>query len=114
MTVTCAASIRHDATASGHDRRRMGRRASTSTTCPAPEVRWRLAFCHHPPFSAGPKHHNTDGMERLLPLFARGGARAIFSGHEHNVQHAHDGGIDYFVTGAGSKLNKGARDRRAG
>ena len=78
---------------------------------PTPDVRWRLPFCHHPPFSAGPKHHNTDGMERLLPLFARGGARAMFSGHEHNFQHASHEGIDYFVTGAGSKLRKGAPDQ---
>ena len=78
---------------------------------PSPEVRWRLPFCHHPPFSAGPQHYNTDGMEHLLPLFSRGGVRAVFSGHEHNFQHASHNGIDYFVTGAGSKLRKGAPDR---
>jgi hypothetical protein len=49
-------------------------------------------------------------MERLLPLFSRGGVRAMFSGHEHNFQHARNAGIDYFVTGAGSKLRKGAPD----
>jgi tartrate-resistant acid phosphatase type 5 len=77
---------------------------------PDPSVRWRVPFCHHPPFSAGPKHHNTDGMERLLPLFARGVVRAVFSGHQHNFQHARHAGIDYFVTGAGSKVQKGAPD----
>ena len=77
---------------------------------PAAGARWRVPFCHHPPFSAGPKHHNTDHMERLLQLFQRAGVRAVFSGHEHNFQHAHDGGIDYFVTGAGSKLHKGPPD----
>ena len=70
-------------------------------------VRWRLPFCHHPPFSAGPRHGNTDGMEELLPLFARGGVRAVFSGHEHNFQHSHHAGIDYFVSGAGSKVRTG-------
>ena len=29
------------------------------------------------------------------------------SGHEHNFQHASYDGIDYFVTGAGSKVRKG-------
>jgi tartrate-resistant acid phosphatase type 5 len=77
---------------------------------PAPHVRWRLPFCHHPPFSAGPQHYNTDRMGGLLPLFTRGGVRAVFSGHEHNFQHAHNLGIDYFITGAGSKLRKGAPD----
>jgi hypothetical protein len=49
-------------------------------------------------------------MERLLPLFARGGVRAVFSGHEHNFQHSSFEGIDYFVTGAGSKVRRGAPD----
>jgi hypothetical protein len=73
-------------------------------------VRWRIPFCHHPPFCAGPQHHNTDHMEALVQLFAQGRARVVFSGHEHNFQHSHHNGIDYFVTGAGSKVNKGAPD----
>jgi len=72
---------------------------------------WRLPFCHHPPFCAGPQHGNTDGMEVLLPLFARGGVRVMFNGHEHNFQHSRDQGIDYFVTGAGSKVRKGTPAR---
>jgi tartrate-resistant acid phosphatase type 5 len=71
-------------------------------------VKWRLPFCHHPPFCAGPRHRNTDRMDRLVPLFASGGIRAVFSGHEHNFQHSHADGIDYFITGAGSKVRKGA------
>jgi hypothetical protein len=67
-------------------------------------VRWRFPFGHHPPFSAGPRHHNTRSMSRLLPLFGRSGVRAVFSGHEHNFQHSRTGGIDYFVTGAGGKF----------
>jgi hypothetical protein len=53
-------------------------------------------------------------MERLVALFARGGVRAVFSGHEHNFQHSSHHGIDYFVTGAGSKVRKGAPDDLAG
>jgi hypothetical protein len=71
-------------------------------------VRWRLPFCHHPPFCAGPQHTNTDRMEKLLPVFSRGGARVVFSGHEHNFQHSHHDGIDYFISGAGSKVRKGS------
>ena len=73
-------------------------------------VRWRITFCHHPPFCAGPQHSNTDHMEQLLPLFKQGRVRAVFNGHEHNFQHSSYDGIDYFVTGAGSKVRKGAPD----
>jgi hypothetical protein len=82
-------------------------------TFASPGPRWRLPFCHHPPFNAGPKHGNTDRMDTLLPLLARGGARVVFSGHEHNFQHSRHQGIDYFVTGAGSKVNGGPPDRFA-
>jgi hypothetical protein len=37
--------------------------------------------------------------------------RVVFSGHEHNFQHSRDSGIDYFVTGAGSRLDRGSPDR---
>ena len=69
-------------------------------------VRWRIPFGHHPPYSAGPLHHNTDGMEPLIELFHRSGVRAHFSGHEHNFQHSYAGGIDYFVSGAGAKIRR--------
>ena len=50
-------------------------------------------------------------MEPLLPLFSRAGVRIVFSGHEHNFQHSRHEGIDYFVTGAGSKLDPGTPHR---
>jgi len=74
-------------------------------------IRWRIPFCHHPPFCAGPQHRNTDRMEDVIELFEAGGVRACFSGHEHNFQHSHWNGIDYFVTGAGSKIRSGAPGR---
>jgi hypothetical protein len=71
-------------------------------------VPWKIPFGHHPPYCAGPLHHNTGGMEPLVELFRQSGVRAHFSGHEHNFQHSHADGIDYFVTGAGSKIRAGA------
>jgi predicted phosphodiesterase len=67
---------------------------------------WRIPFAHHPPYSAGPQHHNTKGMERLIPLWQRAGVKVMFSGHEHNFQHSRADGIDYFVTGAAGKLRR--------
>lgn len=71
-------------------------------------IPWRIPFGHHPPFCAGPQHGNTDGMEPLVRLFEEGGVRACFSGHEHNFQHSRWNGLDYFVTGAGSKVRRRA------
>ena len=83
------------------------------TLAPDAATRWKIVFCHHPPFCAGPNHHNTDRMEQLLPLFARAGVRVVLNGHEHNFQHSRHDGIDDFVTGAGSKLDRGTPDRFA-
>jgi tartrate-resistant acid phosphatase type 5 len=74
---------------------------------------WRIPFSHHPPFSAGPRHHNTRSMARLLPLFERAGVRVMFSGHEHNFQHSHHSAIDYFVSGAAGKFRGGEPDGMA-
>jgi tartrate-resistant acid phosphatase type 5 len=74
-------------------------------------VRWRIPFAHHPPFSAGPRHHNTKSMTRLLPLLQRSGVKAMFSGHEHNFQHSHHEGIDYFVTGGAGRTRQDAPNR---
>jgi hypothetical protein len=67
---------------------------------------WRIPFCHHPPYCAGPQHGNTKGMERLIPLFERSGVKVLFSGHEHNFQHSLAGGIHYLITGAAGKLRR--------
>jgi len=32
-------------------------------------VRWRIPFCHHPPYCAGPRHHNTRDMQPLVRRF---------------------------------------------
>jgi tartrate-resistant acid phosphatase type 5 len=68
---------------------------------------WRIPFCHHPPFSAGPRHHNTQDMIPLLQLFQRAGVRVVFSGHEHNFQHSRHAGTDFFITGAAGKRRPG-------
>ena len=54
---------------------------STGSSCrtrfrllPAERIRWRIPFCHHPPFCAGPQHHNTDGMDEA-DRAVRGGRR---------------------------------------
>lgn len=73
---------------------------------PEQAIKWRIPFGHHPPFCAGPLHHNTRGMGSVVELFERSGVRVAFSGHEHNFQHSRVNGIDYLVTGAGAKIRR--------
>jgi len=68
---------------------------------------WRIPFCHHPPFCAGPKYGNTDKMEGLVERFERAGVRLVLSGHEHNCQHSSRNGVDYVVTGGAGKIRSG-------
>jgi hypothetical protein len=76
------------------------------------EVRWRIPFSHHPPYCAGPKHHDTEHLvEHLVPLLREAGVPVMLSGHEHNFQHQQVDGIDYLVTGAAGKLREGEPDR---
>ena len=77
----------------------------------SPRVRWRIPFAHHPIYSAGPQHHNTRGMQRLLPLFEQSGVRVMFAGHEHNFQHSRVDFLDHFVTGAAGKVRRTPPDR---
>jgi tartrate-resistant acid phosphatase type 5 len=75
-----------------------------------PHPAWRIPFAHHPLYSAGPMHHNTRGMEKLLPLFERSGVRVMFTGHEHNFQHSRTKTLDHFVTGAAGKYRRATPD----
>lgn len=75
------------------------------------DVRWRIPFSHHPPFCAGPKHHNAEHLvASLVPLLEEAGVPVAFSGHEHNFQHHRHRGVDYVVTGAAGKLREGRPD----
>ncbi len=71
-----------------------------------PHPTWRIPFAHHPLYSAGPQHHNTKGMEKLIPLFERSNVHVMFTGHEHNFQHSRTAGFDHFVTGAAGKVRR--------
>ena len=76
------------------------------------DVRWSIPFSHHPPYCAGPKHHNAAHLiEHLVPLLQDADVPVMFSGHEHNFQHQQVDGIDYVVTGAAGKLREGRPDQ---
>lgn len=58
---------------------------------------WKLVFFHHPAFTSGP-HGNNAYMDWD---FAKMGATAVFSGHDHLYERLEAHGIPYFVNGVG-------------
>ncbi len=74
-----------------------------------PAARWRIAVVHHPMFTAGPEHPPfREQAPHWFSMFRDGSVRAVFSGHEHNLQfserNAATGGIQFIVSGAGGEL----------
>ena len=48
------------------------------------------------------EHGPTDVLVKTLkPMMEKTGVTAYFCGHDHNMQHLNDSGIDYYVVGAG-------------
>jgi hypothetical protein len=83
-----------------------------SFASPSTDVVWRVPFCHHPAWSAGPNHvGQVDQVRQLVPLYQSGGCRLVLHGHEHNFQHGRVGGLDYIVSGAGGKLDERPPER---
>ena len=72
---------------------------------PRAKTHWRIAFEHHPPYSAGPEHYkwNNSIQRELVPLWEQSAVSVVFSGHEHNFQYAQHKGVHYFLTGGGGK-----------
>lgn len=76
------------------------------STLAASTAAWKLVVGHHPLYSAG-DHGDAEVLVReLMPILERHGVQAYFAGHEHNLQHLEAGGLDLFVSGAGSHLRR--------
>ena len=68
--------------------------------------RWRIPFCHHPAWCAGPHHDGmAEQLDQLVPRYERSGVRLVLSGHEHNFQHGRQRDLHQIVAGAGAKLD---------
>ncbi len=78
---------------------------------------WKIAYFHHPPFSAGPRHKGSrQELAHILELLRRYGVQVAFSGHEHNFQlvrrNERTGRIQYVITGSGGQLRRGRVSRQ--
>lgn len=67
---------------------------------------WKICFFHHPLYSDGKFHGpDRDLRAKLEPIFARGGASIVLSGHEHFYERLRpQKGIYYFIIGNGGEL----------
>jgi hypothetical protein len=78
---------------------------------PASRAPWKIAYFHHPPYSAGPRHGPSLAvLGHFVALFRKTGVAVVFNGHEHNLQFSgpeKTGRIQFVVTGAGGSLRGG-------
>ncbi len=77
----------------------------------AAKATWKIAYFHHPPFAAGPRHKPSLGpLRHFLELFLETGVQVVFNGHEHNFQFSErnetTGNVRYVITGAGGMLRR--------
>jgi acid phosphatase len=71
----------------------------------ASTARWKLVFAHHTIRSGGSGHGETPELVELVrPILERRGVQAYINGHDHDLQHISDGGVDYVCCGAGSEV----------
>jgi tartrate-resistant acid phosphatase type 5 len=76
---------------------------STLANTPA---KWKFVFGHHPVFSGG-YHGGVEEMQEFLePVFEKYKIDAYFCGHDHDMQYLKKNGVNYFVSGAGSKTRE--------
>ena len=70
---------------------------------------WKIAFCHHPPYSSGGKHGSDEQLRKVVePIFIKHGVNVVLAGHEHFYERIKpQKGIFYFISGAGGKLRSG-------
>jgi 3',5'-cyclic AMP phosphodiesterase CpdA len=70
---------------------------------------WKIAFCHHPPYSSGGKHGSDKQLREVVePIFVKYGVNVVLTGHDHFYERIKpQKGIYYFVSGAGGKLREG-------
>jgi len=75
----------------------------------ASQAKWKIAFFHHPIYSSAEKHGSDFALRaELEPLLVKYGVDAAFSGHDHVYERVKpQQGVQYFISGAGSKTRHG-------
>ena len=71
--------------------------------------KWKIVVGHHPVYSAYTLEERIPMWDQVQPRLEKLEVDAYFSGHEHDFQHTRVGKINYFVSGAGSKVRQGKK-----
>lgn len=61
---------------------------------------------HYPVFSGGDHGNTAELISDIKPLFERYQVDVYLCGHDHGLQHLNAGGVDYVVSGGGSRKGK--------
>lgn len=79
----------------------------------ASRAKWKIAYFHHPLYSSADRHGSKlDLRSELEPILIRHGVDAAFSGHDHVYERVKpQQGVQYFVSGVGSKPRRGDLER---
>lgn len=63
---------------------------------------WKIVVGHHPILSSG-NHGESEALaERVKPLLERYRVQAYFNGHDHDLEHLVDSGVNYVCSGSGA------------
>jgi len=54
-----------------------------------PNIVWKVAVFHHPPYSASNHGCNDQTKDFVSPLFEKYGVDVVFNGHDHNYERTH-------------------------
>ena len=84
-----------------HDERQLAWLEADLAAARAAGARAIFAATHHGPYARGPHGGSAVAAERYVPLLARAGVAALFSGHDHFYQRGRVGGLTYVVFGGG-------------
>jgi acid phosphatase len=63
---------------------------------------WKIVVGHHPILSSGNHGEAPALAERIQPLLERYGAQVYFNGHDHDLEHLVENGVDYVCSGSGA------------
>lgn len=66
-------------------------------------ARWKIVVGHHPILSSGQHGGSATMARRVQPLLQRYGVQAYFNGHDHDLEHMIDGGVNYICSGSGAE-----------